>query len=170
MGGFNEWCILSLSSLLASPTSISQLLFVLQIKWMFAHFNFLCNAVKSCSIHIVKILSKHHIVKEKKVPYVKREKDVLVKINHPFFVKLYFTFQDKENLCIYFKCSCFCKNLLECFLNQGKDYGLSLAEKGELLDYIRRVSANCINCIHLDNFFASKKRIHILSNRILFRL
>ena len=48
----------------------------------------------------VKILSKHHIVKEKKVPYVKREREVLLKINHPFFVKLYFTFQDKENLCI----------------------------------------------------------------------
>ena len=49
---------------------------------------------------VVKILSKHHIVKEKKVPYVKREREVLMKINHPFFVKLYFTFQDKENLCI----------------------------------------------------------------------
>ena len=48
----------------------------------------------------VKILSKHHIVREKKVPYVKREREVLVKIKHPFFVKLYFTFQDKENLCI----------------------------------------------------------------------
>ena len=49
---------------------------------------------------VVKILSKHHIVKEKKVPYVKREREVLLKIDHPFFVKLYFTFQDKENLCI----------------------------------------------------------------------
>lgn len=30
---------------------------------------------------------------------------------------------------------------LQCFLNpQQQDYGLSLAEKGELLDYIRRVS------------------------------
>lgn len=67
----------------------------------------------------MKILSKHHIVREKKVPYVKREREVLLKINHPFFVKLYFTFQDKENLY----------------------YGLSLAEKGELLDYIRRVGS-----------------------------
>ncbi|XP_065899379.1 3-phosphoinositide-dependent protein kinase 1-like [Dysidea avara] len=73
----------------------------------------------SKKLYAMKILSKHHIVKEKKVPYVKREKDVLVKINHPFFVKLFFTFQDKENLY----------------------YGLSLAEKGEILDYIRRVGS-----------------------------
>ena len=48
----------------------------------------------------VKILDKRHIIKEKKVQYVSREKEVLTKINHPFFVKLFFTFQDKENLCI----------------------------------------------------------------------
>jgi serine/threonine protein kinase len=48
----------------------------------------------------VKILDKRHIIKEKKVQYVSREKEVLAKINHPFFVKLFFTFQDKENLCI----------------------------------------------------------------------
>ena len=48
----------------------------------------------------MKILDKRHIIKEKKVQYVSREKEVLTKINHPFFVKLYFTFQDKENLCI----------------------------------------------------------------------
>lgn len=49
---------------------------------------------------LVKILEKRHIIKEKKVQYVSREKEVLARIDHPFFVKLYFTFQDKDNLCI----------------------------------------------------------------------
>ena len=48
----------------------------------------------------VKILEKRHIIREKKVPYVSREKDVLSRLSHPFFVQLYFTFQDKERLCI----------------------------------------------------------------------
>ena len=49
---------------------------------------------------VVKILDKRHIIKEKKVQYVSREKEVLTRIDHPFFVKLYFTFQDTNNLCI----------------------------------------------------------------------
>ena len=57
-------------------------------------------SLPSLSSPAVKILDKRHIIKEKKVQYVSREKEVLAKINHPFFVKLFFTFQDKENLCI----------------------------------------------------------------------
>lgn len=37
---------------------------------------------------------------EHKVKYVSREKEVFSRLNHPFFVRLYFTFQDKEKLCI----------------------------------------------------------------------
>jgi len=48
----------------------------------------------------VKILDKRQIIREKKVQYVSREKEVLSAINHPFFVKLFFTFQDTDNLCI----------------------------------------------------------------------
>lgn len=51
-------------------------------------------------INTVKILDKRHIIREKKVQYVSREKEILTLIDHPFFVKLYFTFQDKDNLCI----------------------------------------------------------------------
>uniref|UniRef100_A0A8C4QBH7 3-phosphoinositide-dependent protein kinase 1 n=1 Tax=Eptatretus burgeri TaxID=7764 RepID=A0A8C4QBH7_EPTBU len=64
----------------------------------------------------MKILEKLHIIKEKKVRHVKREKDILSLLNHPFFVKLFFTFQDEEKL--YF--------------------GLSYAKNGELLKYIRK--------------------------------
>jgi len=48
----------------------------------------------------VKILEKNHIRKENKAHYVFREKDILSSIDHPFFVKLYFTFQDSHKLCI----------------------------------------------------------------------
>ena len=58
------------------------------------------------NLFLVKVLEKRHIIKEKKVPYVSREKEALAMTNHPFIVKLYFTFQDVENLCIF---SCFCQ-------------------------------------------------------------
>lgn len=48
----------------------------------------------------VKILEKRHIIREKKVQYVSREKEVMLMLEHPFFIQLYFTFQDKDNLCI----------------------------------------------------------------------
>ena len=50
--------------------------------------------------HPVKVLDKRHIIREKKVQHVSREKEILSLLNHPFFVKLYFTFQDTDNLCI----------------------------------------------------------------------
>lgn len=48
----------------------------------------------------VKILEKRHIIREKKDKYVMREREVLSKLDHPFFVRLAFTFQDSEKLCI----------------------------------------------------------------------
>ena len=54
-----------------------------------------------CSVLLVKVLEKRHIIKEKKVAYVSREKEALAMTNHPFIVRLYFTFQDKESLCIF---------------------------------------------------------------------
>ncbi|XP_066934706.1 3-phosphoinositide-dependent protein kinase 1-like [Clytia hemisphaerica] len=69
--------------------------------------------------YAMKVLRKAHIIKEKKVPYVTREKEILAMTNHPFIVKLYFTFQDKENLY----------------------YGLSYASRGELLQYIIKLGS-----------------------------
>ncbi|XP_065826916.1 putative 3-phosphoinositide-dependent protein kinase 2 isoform X2 [Oscarella lobularis] len=74
--------------------------------------------------YAIKILEKKHIMKEKKVKYVSREKEVLSKLDHPFFVRLYFTFQDAERL--YF--------------------GLSFAKRGEILPYIQRVGCFDVNC------------------------
>ncbi|MCI4392245.1 hypothetical protein PGIGA_G00143810 [Pangasianodon gigas] len=69
--------------------------------------------------YAIKILEKLHIRKENKTHYVKRERDIMSSIDHPFFVKLYFTFQDAEKL--YF--------------------GLSYAKNGELLRYIRKIGS-----------------------------
>ncbi|XP_051572245.1 3-phosphoinositide-dependent protein kinase 1-like isoform X1 [Myxocyprinus asiaticus] len=69
--------------------------------------------------YAMKILVKNHIRKENKAHYVIREKDILSSINHPFFVKLYFTFQDSHKL--YF--------------------ALSYAKNGELLRYIRKIGS-----------------------------
>ncbi|XP_048846947.1 3-phosphoinositide-dependent protein kinase 1-like isoform X1 [Brienomyrus brachyistius] len=69
--------------------------------------------------YAIKILEKRHIMKENKAQYVKRERDVMSHLDHPFFVKLYFTFQDEEKL--YF--------------------GLSYAKNGELLKYIRKIGS-----------------------------
>ncbi|XP_036422693.1 3-phosphoinositide-dependent protein kinase 1a [Colossoma macropomum] len=69
--------------------------------------------------YAIKILEKMHIRKENKTHYVKRERDILSSLDHPFFVKLYFTFQDPEKL--YF--------------------GLSYAKNGELLRYIRKIGS-----------------------------
>lgn len=74
--------------------------------------------------YATKILEKRHIIKENKVPYVTRERDIMSRLDHPFFVKLYFTFQDEEKL--YF--------------------GLSYAKNGELLKYIRKQGSFDENC------------------------
>ncbi|XP_033096287.1 3-phosphoinositide-dependent protein kinase 1-like isoform X2 [Anneissia japonica] len=69
--------------------------------------------------YAIKVLLKRQMIRENKQKYVMRERDVLTRLNHPFFVKLYFTFQDKDRL--YF--------------------GLSLAKRGELLPYIHKVGS-----------------------------
>lgn len=60
------------------------------------------------SLSSVKILEKRHIMKENKAQYVKRERDLMSNLDHPFFVKLYFTFQDDEKLCILLRSKCLC--------------------------------------------------------------
>ncbi|MGH0140514.1 UNVERIFIED_CONTAM: hypothetical protein FKN15_037248 [Acipenser sinensis] len=72
--------------------------------------------------YAIKILEKRHIMKENKAQYVKRERDVMSHLDHPFFVKLYFTFQDDEKLCI---------------LSDKETY----AKNGELLKYIRKIGS-----------------------------
>lgn len=85
---------------------------------------FLAKEISTKKEYAIKVLEKRHILREKKTQYVQREKEVLLRLNHPFFIKLHFTFQDEERL--YF--------------------GLSYARRGELLDYIKRLGCFDENC------------------------
>jgi len=69
--------------------------------------------------YAIKILVKQHIIREKKVPQVSREKEVLAMTNHPLIVNLFFTFQDRESLY----------------------YGLQYCNRGELLRYITKLGS-----------------------------
>lgn len=80
---------------------------------------YLAKEVDSNTEYAIKVLEKRHIMRERKTQYVMREKEVLMKLNHPFFIRLFFTFQDTDRL--YFV--------------------LSYARRGELLDYIHKLSS-----------------------------
>uniref|UniRef100_K1QDU9 non-specific serine/threonine protein kinase n=1 Tax=Magallana gigas TaxID=29159 RepID=K1QDU9_MAGGI len=80
---------------------------------------YLAKEVDSNTEYAIKVLEKRHIMRERKTQYVMREKEVLMKLNHPFFIRLFYTFQDTDRL--YFV--------------------LSYARRGELLDYIHRLSS-----------------------------
>lgn len=47
----------------------------------------------------IKVLDKKHIIKEKKVEWVEREKCILDKLRHPSIVTLFYTYQDRDSLC-----------------------------------------------------------------------
>lgn len=85
---------------------------------------FLAKEVNTEKEYAIKVLEKKHIIREKKTPYVMREREVFSRLNHPFFVRLYFTFQDADRL--YF--------------------GLSYARRGELLTYINKLGCFDENC------------------------
>jgi 3-phosphoinositide dependent protein kinase-1 len=50
--------------------------------------------------YAAKILHKRQIVKENKVKYVNSEKAIMDQLRHPNIVRLFYTFQTKEDLCI----------------------------------------------------------------------
>lgn len=67
----------------------------------------------------VKVLDKEHIKREKKTKYVMIEKEVFNALDHPFIVRLHYTFQDDKKL--YFV--------------------LGLASNGELLKWIKKLGS-----------------------------
>ncbi|KAH3680456.1 hypothetical protein WICPIJ_008285, partial [Wickerhamomyces pijperi] len=76
--------------------------------------------VQNKKLFAIKVLSKKHIVKEKKIKYVNIEKTTLNRLGrHPGIVTLYYTFQDENSL--YFV--------------------IDLAEYGELLTIIRKLGS-----------------------------
>lgn len=54
---------------------------------------------KETGIHYaMKILSKAHVIREKKMNYVTSERDAMTRLHHPNILRLFLTFQDKANL------------------------------------------------------------------------
>ncbi|PRP84033.1 ribosomal protein S6 kinase beta-1-like [Planoprotostelium fungivorum] len=51
-------------------------------------------------IYAMKVLRKDFLIKTRNVEYTKTEKDVLINIDHPFIVKLHYTFQNESKLCM----------------------------------------------------------------------
>lgn len=81
--------------------------------------------IQSKKIYAIKVLSKKHIVKEKKIKYVNIEKSTLNRLGrHPGVVTLYYTFQDDASL--YFV--------------------IDMAEFGELLTIIRKLGSLSEEC------------------------
>lgn len=85
---------------------------------------YLAKEVETGTEFAIKVLEKRHIMREKKSEYVMREKQVLMRMNHPFIIRLYYTFQDVDRL--YFV--------------------LNYAERGELLDYLHKQSSFDLPC------------------------
>lgn len=67
-------------------------------------------------VYAIKILNKKHIIEQKKLEWVNREKFLLDKLRHPNIANLYFTFSDPQNL----------------------HFVLEFCPHGEILDHIRK--------------------------------
>ena len=97
----------------------------------------------------IKILDKRHIIKEKKIKYVNVEKAVLNRTNHPFIIRLFYTFQDQSSLCTHEQPSGRTRPAGPSLTWTGgssgglrgsaSDFALDLAPNGDLLDWIRKV-------------------------------
>lgn len=91
----------------------------------------LAKEVKTDTEFAIKVCDKKFIMKERKSEYIMREKTVLTKTNHPFIIKLFYTFQDSDRL--YFV--------------------LQYARKGDLLYYLNKLSSFDMTC---SRFYAAE--------------
>ncbi|KAK0043410.1 3-phosphoinositide-dependent protein kinase 1 [Biomphalaria pfeifferi] len=85
---------------------------------------YLAKEVSTQKEFAIKVCDKKHLIRERKTHFVMREKEVLMKLDHPFFIKLAYTFQDTERLY----------------------YVLTYARNGELLVYLHKLSAFDVPC------------------------
>ncbi|NP_001191464.1 phosphoinositide-dependent protein kinase I [Aplysia californica] len=85
---------------------------------------YLAKEVSTQKEFAIKVCDKKHLIRERKTHFVMREKEVLMKLDHPFFIRLAYTFQDPERLY----------------------YTLTYARNGELLGYLHKLSAFDVPC------------------------
>jgi 3-phosphoinositide dependent protein kinase-1 len=82
--------------------------------------------------YAMKVLSKTQMIREKKMKYVKVERDVMLALDHPNIVRLFVTFQDPSNL--YYVVELAHKGDLQKFLNDI--YALDIAIARPLLGQV----------------------------------
>lgn len=80
------------------------------------NWKLICVFIIVISINTVKVCNKQHLIRERKSEYAMREKAVLTMVNHPFIIKLFYTFQDVERLCILLPIQNFFNEFLFLFL------------------------------------------------------
>ncbi|CAL1540627.1 unnamed protein product [Lymnaea stagnalis] len=99
---------------------------------------YLAREVSTQREYAIKVCDKMHLIRERKTHIVMREKEVLMKLDHPYFIKLAYTFQDSERLFSLF-------DQYHVILNIN-DYVLTLARNGELLGFLHKLSAFDVPC------------------------
>ena len=98
---------------------------------------YLCKDVKSEREFAIKVCNKMHIIREKKTEAIKREKETMLKITanwsttSPFFVRLYATFHNSENLF----------------------FVLSYAKRGDMFRFIKKMAAKEVD---VTQFYAAE--------------
>ena len=98
---------------------------------------YLCQEVNSKKEWAIKVCNKNHILRERKSKAIMREKEILLKLTSnwnpraPYFVKLYATFTNTENLF----------------------FVLSYAKKGDMLKFIKKMAAKEVD---VTQFYAAE--------------
>jgi len=98
---------------------------------------YLCRDVKNKKEYAIKVCNKMHIIREKKTEAIKREKETMLTITSnwsstaPFFVRLYATFHNSENLF----------------------FVLSYAKRGDMLKFIKKMAAKEVD---VTQFYAAE--------------
>jgi len=86
---------------------------------------YLCKDTKTEKEYAIKVCNKMHIIREKKTEAIKREKETMLRLTSnwsstaPFFVRLYATFHNNENLF----------------------FVLSYAKRGDMFNFIKKMAA-----------------------------
>eukprot|EP00092_Neocalanus_flemingeri_P018029 GFUD01019514.1.p1 GENE.GFUD01019514.1~~GFUD01019514.1.p1 ORF type:complete len:507 (-),score=121.39 GFUD01019514.1:273-1793(-) len=98
---------------------------------------YLCKDAKTQKEYAIKVCNKMHIIREKKTEAIKMEKETMLKItsnwssNSPFFVRLYATFHNSENLF----------------------FVLSYAKRGDMFKFIKKMAAKEVD---VTQFYAAE--------------
>ena len=79
-------------------------------------------------IYAIKVINKEYIIKQNMIEQIKKEIEIMYKLNHPHIIKLYSHFEDEEDFCL----------IME-YASRGQLYSLSkgvLNSKGKYLMFL----------------------------------